>query len=243
MKGDQHIQGTWFTRLLITAIALQCVFIGLLVYYERESLKRDLSLMAKSEYMIEELFPGLSQDLMIVSRKTTDISKEVKGLQQQVAQMDDHLGAVERDVQKVGFQVGALDTTMRDFVNDTSGFLRGSSIIPYLLLVLLCLLGATVPLWGRLRAIRRNNLQASEPINLEATPLDTMIHRLGTLENLLKRMQTTGCAGAEPGPELRKLMEQTEQLIREARAEFVLLSSCSRSFDADTEETTPETLH
>lgn len=243
MKGDQGIQSTWCTRLLVTVIALQCVFIALLMYYERESFKRDNSLMGKSEYMIEELFPGLSQDLMIVSRKATDISKEVKGLQQQVAQVDDHLGAVERDVHKVGSQVGALDTTMRDFISDTSGFLKGSSLNLYLLVISLGLLGASIILFGKSRAVGNNSLQASEPIGLEASPLDTMIHRLDTLEALLKRMQTTDRTGPEPGPELRKLMEQTEQLIREARLEFVLLSSCGRSSDGDTEERPPETLH
>jgi hypothetical protein len=243
MEGDQGTHVRRFTRLLIAIIALQCGVIGMLVYYQRESLQRDLSLMSRSDHMIDELFPGLSQDVMIVSRQTTEIGKDVRGLQSQVSRVDERLSEVGQDIHGVGQQVGALDTTVKDFVGDKSGLIWGHALNPYVLIVLLAMLAASIPFWGRFYSRRQEEDTSHEGLSLNAGPFENVAQRLDTLQTLLERIQIANGNGAESGPELRSLMEQTERLIKDARVELIILSSCGTEAESDPEEPIPENLH
>lgn len=227
--------------LLILVMVLQAVAIGLAIRYAGEGLERDRTLLGRTGAMMDEVFPGLKEDLSGVSQKATEIQSGLSGLRTQVSQVDDRIGKVGRGVEEMDRKVAVLDENLNGFVGDKSGLIWGHALNPYLLVALLLALLAAIPLSFRY-IVKRRRLQASF---MEAVPdieKDAFTGRLDRLSHLVERIRVEENKSQAPGPELRRLMDETERLIRDARTELAQFSAVTKMLPEETEKNR-ERLH
>ncbi len=229
--------------LPITMIVLQVVAVVLLVFFERESLRRDQIIEDRTSTIIEDLFPALNRGVSEISDKASTISDNVIGLKGQVERVDERVGDVGREVTGVSAQVEDVDRNVKGFFSDKSGLIWGHSLNPYVLLGLLISLIVSMPLWCWILLRRRMSQQSFvlEPLQEEGT-LQSCSRRLDDLRNLLEKIHTAEQPAERPGPELRKLVEQTERVIQETRAALAILSQSTTLYPEETDRN-PEDLH
>jgi hypothetical protein len=227
--------------LLILVMVLQAVAIGLAIRYAGEGLKRDQTLLTRTGVMMDELFPGLKQDLSGVSRKTSEIKSDLSGLRNRVEQVDSRVGSLGMGVQEVDRKVAVLDKNISGFVGDKSGLIWGHSLNPYVLAgLLLAILGA-LPLSIRY-VVKRHRLKS--PVSEAGLDVDddSFTGRLDKLSHLVEKIRFEEGRSQGPGPELRRLMDETERLIREARSDLAQISAATKIVAEDTEKSR-ERLH
>jgi hypothetical protein len=242
MERAQGIYAKKSYWLLIGLVVLQATGVGLAIYFERENARRDLVLDQRTAAMIDDIFPELFQDLATVSRKASEIKQDVGDLKVQVSAVDDHVVGVGHKVLEVGRQVEDVNQNVYEYVQDRSGLVWGHSLNPYVLVVLLVSIAAGVPACGWFFAKARKH---EEPRQEEAPDLgsfEVFSLRLDRLHLLLERIHSSDDSSPLPRPELRKLVEETERLIEETRAELALFMH-STDGQYDDGEKNPESLH
>lgn len=216
--------------LLILLVVLQAVAIGLVIRFAADGMERDRTLLERTGAMMEEVFPGLRNDLSEVSKKTTEIQSGISGLRTQVSDVDQHVGRVGQEVTHVGGRVEGMNKNLTGFVKDRSGLIWGHSLNPYLLIGLLAAIAASVPLcvwfFGR-----RNGSQVPEQHAVPISSMESFSARLNKLSDIVHQIGTDNGKSIRPSPELERLMMETERLIDQARSE---LGSLVPSPPADT---------
>jgi hypothetical protein len=228
--------------LLIGLVILQSAVFGLVVYAERESSRRDQIIEQRTGAMVDELFPEILHDLSTVSQKASEIGHDVKDLKVQVAAVDDHLSDVGRDVNTVSTQVDGVNQSVTGFFGDKKGLIWGHSLNPYLLVGMLLAIAGSIPVCGWLFGRIRRERELRQALVADLGPLDGFSFRLDKLHGLLEKIRIAEEPSDRPGPELRRLVKETERLIAETRAELALIS-CSAVVDPDVVERNPENLH
>jgi len=217
---------------------LQLVAIYLVVNYAGESLKRDGTLLERTGAMMEEIFPGIRNDLSEVSQKATEIRKDVSGLKNQVSRVDEKVSEVAEGVSGVNRQVEVIDRSLAGFFGDKSGLIWGHSVNPYLLLSILAAIACSIPafVWVFSRK------QATKPPDVYQRPLpsDAFASRLDRLSGLVDRMLAEERHCPDTDPQLVRLMQETERLIHDTRKELAQLSGVNQSTQ---EEDRPENLN
>jgi hypothetical protein len=230
-------------RIKRAEIVLQGIAVFLLVFFERESIRRDQVIEDRTATMIDELFPALNRCVSEVSEKASTINGNVIDLKGQVARMDERVGDVGRSVASVGTQVEDVDRSVKGFFGDRSGLIWGHSLNPYVLIGLLISVVVSMPLWGWLLIRRTRTEQPLMPeAPFEEGTLQSCSKRLDDLHDLLEKIHTAEQPSAKPGPELRKLVEQTERVIQETRAALAILSQ-SAALYPEQNDRNPEDLH
>ncbi len=227
--------------LLIFVMILQAIAIGLAIRYAGEGLKRDQTLLARTGVMMDELFPGLKQDLSGVSRKASEIKSDLSGLRTRVEQVDGRVGSLGMGVQEVDRKVAALDKDLTGFVADKSGLIWGHSLNPYVLAALLLAILGAVPFCIRY-VVRQHRLTSPMPAAGLDVDEDSFTGRLDKLSHLVEKIRFEEGKSQNPGPELRRLMDETERLIREARSDLAQFSAATKVIAEDTEKSR-ERLH
>jgi hypothetical protein len=205
---------------------LQVTAIFALVHFAGESLKRDSTLLDRSAVMMEEVFPTMRSELSEISRNASEIRDEVSGLREQVSRVDDRGHEIAQGVSNLNRQVGGLDKGLSGLFGDKSGLIRGGALNPYVLMAILAVIACSIPVWLWVFARRGPEPCADqqEPI---ATPCDGFTDTLNRLAGLLDKALAADSNSTPHGPELRKLMEETEKLIEEARTELAWLAQTS----------------
>jgi len=229
--------------LLISMIALQGIAVVLLVFFARESIRRDQVIEGRTATMIDELFPALSRGVSEVSDKASTINGNVIDLKGQVARVDERVGDVGRGVASVSTQVEEVDRSVKGFFGDQAGLVWGHSLNPYVLLGLLISVIVSMPLWAwAFLRWRRTQQPFVQETPFEEGTLQSCSRRLDDLHDLLKQIHTAEQPPARPGPELRKLVEQTERVIQETRAALAILSQSTAQYPEQIDRN-PEDLH
>ena len=243
METERGVRSRGFHWLLILMIVLQGMAVVLLVVFERESIRRDQVIEDRTVTMIDELFPALNRGVSEVSDKASAINGNVIDLKSQVAKVDQRVAEVGRGVASVSTQVDDVDRSVKGFFGDNSGLIWGHSLNPYLLLGLLLSVVVSMPLWGWMFLRRRS---AEKPMlqdpSLGEGTLQSCSRRLDDLRDLLDRIHTAEQPTEKPGPELRRLVEQTERVIQETRAALAILSHSTALYPEETDRN-PEDLH
>jgi hypothetical protein len=237
--------GTYMKKsywLLIGLVVLQSAVLGLVVYAERESSRRDQVIEQRTGVMVDELFPEILRDLSTVSGKASEIGRDVKDLKVQVAAVDDHVSDVGRNVNSVSSQVEGVNKSVTGFFEDKKGLIWGHSLNPYVLIGMLLLIAAGIPLCGWLFGRIRKEREFQRELSADLGHLDGFSLRLDQLHGLLEKIRSTEKPSDAPGPELRKLVEDTERLIAETRAELALISR-NPFADPGVGDGNPEVLH
>ncbi len=228
--------------LLIGLVVLQSAVFGLVVYAERESSRRDQIIEQRTGAMVDELFPEILHDLSTVSQKASEIRHDVKDLKVRVAAVDDHLSDVGRNVNQVSNQVQGVSQSVTGFFEDKKGLIWGHSLNPYVLIGMLAVIAGSIPVCGWLFGRIRRERELRKELAADLGPLDGFSLRLDRLHGLIERIRIADEPSDTPGPELRRLVEETERLIAETRAELALISR-SAVVDPDVVERNPENLH
>lgn len=203
--------------LLAAIIVLQLIMCVAIVQYGRESAQKGSAILAHTEVMVDEMLPRIGRDLTGVSEKVSDIKGDVTQLRSQVDQVDRQVGQVNKEVSGLALALDAMSRTMLSFFYDTSGLIWGHSLNPYVTMALLVAILLSVPGCGMLFARRRRAREAAR-VSL-ATPAEQFSMKLDHLSKLMEQMreeQKFSAASAE----MQKLMEETERLIRDARADL-----------------------
>lgn len=227
--------------LLILVMVLQAVAIGLAIRYAGEGFRRDQIVLARTGAMMDEVFPGLKQDLSGVSQKASEIQSDLSGLRTQVSHVDSRVGNLGRGVEEVDRKIAVLDKNVAGFVGDKSGLIWGHSLNPYLLAALLSALLIAIPL--SLRYVVKRNRSKSSPLQPElALEDDSFSGRLDRLSHLVEKIRFEEGNSQSTGPELRRLMDETERLIREARTDLAQISAATK-VPAEEIEKNRERLH
>ncbi len=228
--------------LLIGLIVLQSAVFGLVVYAERESSRRDQVIEQRTGAMVDELFPEILHDLSTVSQKASEIGRNIKDLKVRVAAVDDHLSDVGRNVNKVNDRVEGVHQSVTGFFGDKKGLIWGHSLNPYILIGMLVVIAGSIPVSGWLFGRIRQERKLRQELKADLGPIDGFSVRLDKLHGLLEKIRVADEPADAPGPELRRLVEETERLIAETRAELALISR-SAVVDPDVVERNPENLH
>lgn len=205
--------------LIIVLIALQAAAIGLILRFTANTIERDKVLLDRTGAMMEEIFPGLKQDIGDVSRKATQIGKDISGLRDQVSRVDEHVGEVKDGVSQVGSRMEKMDSILTTFVGDTSGLIWGHSVNPYVLIALLTVIMAAIPTSTWLFA-RKRLAEASLVNKPPLSAAESLSVRLDNLHTLIERIRSHRTGQRSQSPELEKLMIETERLIRDARSDL-----------------------
>lgn len=230
-----------FYGLLILLTVLQAAAVGLVIRFAFDSSARERTLLERTGAMVNEILPSMKEDVAQVSQKTAEIGTEVAGVRSQVTRLDDRVGEVGAEVTHVGKTVDGLDRNLTGFVRDKTGVIWGHSLNPYLLAVLLIAMAVSIPLWGWFFATR---FRPATPLQQELFGRDepSLAGRLDKLARLVEKIRTENGKSVTPPPELQKLMEETEQLILEARIELAQLSHDAQS-NPELCGVTPDKLH
>lgn len=228
--------------LTIGVVGLQLAVVGLVVYADRQSARRDQVIEQRTAAMIEDVFPEMFRDLGSISQKTSEIGRGVKDLKTRVADMDEHLSEVGRNVNKVSGQVEGVNQSVTSFFQDKSGLIWGHSLNPYVLIAMLLVIAASIPVCGWLFGKIRQERDLRKELTAELGGLDGFSLRLDRLHGLLERIRIAEEPSEGQRPELRKLVEETERLIAETRAELALMSRNPLS-DSEGLDRNHENLH
>jgi hypothetical protein len=230
---------TPFNGLLAGIIVLQLIMLGVVVRYGNDSARRDTTLLERTEVMVDDMLPRIHQDLSGVSEKVTDIKGDVTLLRRQVDQVDQQVGMVNKGVSGIALQLDAMSQTMLSFFYDTSGLIWGHSLNPYVMMALLLAILLSVPGFGVLFA-RRRRAQAAAAVYAEI-PADQITKKLDDLSKLIQQMREEQKT-SEASVEMKRLMEETERLIRDARANLMLAEE-KGELEAGEPARTSETIH
>jgi hypothetical protein len=227
--------------ILILMVALQVGAIGMAIYYGKQSVTANRVLLERTGVMTEEIFPGMRKDLGEVSEKASEIRKEVAGLKTAVGRVEERVGNVDRGVGEVGRAVGGMNQTLTGFIQDRAFLIWGHSLNPYLLLGILVLIAISIPLSGllfsRARARRAALIGATMPSNVEA-----FSQRLGHISELIEKILAEDEKAPQANAEIRRLMQETERAVADARAELVILAQ-QPGFPSEEAEGLKRTLH
>lgn len=226
--------------LLALVVLLQAVAIGLVIRFEAVKEKRDVALLDRTALMLNDIFPGIRQDLSVISEKASEIKKEVLDVQDSVSRVDERVGQVGQDVVGVGGQMDGLNRKVTGFFQDRSGLIWGHSLNPYVLAGLLLLVLLSVPVSGWVFTRKHRSPAPARKDIVIVSRTEGHPASSGCPEGFSTRQGTNGYA--EVGPELRKIMEQTERLIDHVRSDG---TRARRQFkqDSNREPVNPDMLH
>mgnify|MGYP005855969843 FL=1 len=202
-------------KLVILLIVLQAAAIGLVLRFAADSVERDNTLLDRTGTMMDQVFPGIKQEIGEVAQKATEIKSDISRLSTQVAKVDEHVGEVGHGVSRVQTQVQKMDNSLTGFVDDRSGLMWGHSLNPYLLFGGILILIALVPASGWLFGRKRS----TEPAKSVARVSESFSAKLDRLSTLVQDIRKEGETD-RPSAELERLMIETERLIREARLDL-----------------------
>jgi hypothetical protein len=234
MRGDSgRLKKLYFVGISI--LIVQVCSVGIIFFYGSDILEKNTNVLKHTSAMTGEVLPGLKQDVGEVIDSTRDIKAGVRGLGRQVAQVGRRVESVEQNVESIGKNVDTVSVGMAAFIQDRVGLIWGHSLNPYVLTGLLLLIVAMIPITGRMFR-RRDRTRTQPEIAAEA-----FTKKLEDLTALVRRINVTG-DGSQPGPELRRIMHETERLINDARAELTNISGETRP-EKDENIPNPGLLH
>lgn len=176
-----------FYGLLGAIIVLQLIMISVIVRYASESERRDTTLLERTGIMVDEMLPGIRQDLSGVSEKVSDIKGDVTLLRRQVDQVDQQVGRVSKGVTGVSQALDAMSRSMLSFFYDTSGLIWGHSLNPYVTMALLVAILLSVSGFGVLFARRRKAQVAA--VAHAAVPGALFSKKLDDLSKLMQQIR------------------------------------------------------
>jgi hypothetical protein len=214
--------------LMALVIILQAIAIGLTLRFEGDKQKRDGALLDRTSIMLSDIFPSIQSELALVSQTATEIKKEALGLKESVAKMDQHVGEVGRDVLQANGRMESVAQQFMSFVQDKSGLIWGHSLNPYVLALLLGIILLAIPACSWFFWRRNNSPVPAEEIavpveaELPGIPADQGEHDEPVLCEPINRYIFVG-------PELKKVMDETERMIAAARHENASMHRKQRS--------------
>ncbi|AFM25409.1 hypothetical protein [Desulfomonile tiedjei] len=204
--------------LMALVVILQAIAIGLTLRFEGDRQKRDGALLDRTSVMLSDIFPSIQSELALVSQTATEIKKEALGLKESVAKMDQHVGDVGRDVLQASSRMENIAQQFTSFFQDKSGLIWGHSLNPYVLALLLGIILLAIPACSWL-FWRRNN--SPEPAEETAVPVEVELPEIPA--DRVKSDEPVLCEPTDRyifvGPELKKVMDETERMIVAARHE------------------------
>lgn len=236
----ENRQGKLFA-ILILLVALQAGAIGMAIYYGTQSVATNRVLLERTGVMTEETFPSMRKDLGEVSQKASEIRSEVAGLKTAVDRVEERVGNVDRGVGEVGRAVGGLNKTLIGFVQDRTSLIWGHSLNPYVLLGILILIAAGILLSGLLFSKARAR-RAAPLGNAIQENMESFSQRLSHISELIEKIRTEDEKAPRANPELRRLMQETERAVADARAELATLAQRT-GFASEEAEGLKRTLH
>jgi len=204
--------------IIAVMLVLQVITLGAAIKYGSESAQRDTTLLERADTMVQEMLPGIHKDLTGVSNTVTDIKGDVTLLRKQVDQVDHHVGQVGTAVSRVSGELEGMNQSMMAFFKDVSGLIWGHSLNPYVLMALLITILLSVPVFGAIYSRRR--LREATVSDVAAVPATTLFaQRLHSLSQLIEQMREQQ-KSPQDASEMKRLMEETERLVREAQADL-----------------------
>jgi uncharacterized protein YoxC len=228
--------------LLILLGILQIAGVALLIYFSTESFKREQSLLDRTAEMMEIALPGIKHEVGDVSKKASEIKSDISGLRNQVSNLDERVGEVKNGVSAVGLQVEHIDNSVTGFVQDTSGIVWGHSVNPYLLLGVLAILLLSIPVWGYFYS-RKGLRHQAETVDTSKRPAEGLSSKLDKLTVVLESIRREQERSQTSGPDIARLLQQTERLLSEAREELAQIDGQKTRLSDQEPERTPEKLH
>jgi hypothetical protein len=199
-------------------VVLQAVAIGLTLRFEGDRQKRDGALLDRTSVMLSDIFPSIRSELALVSQTASEIKREALGLKESVAKIDRHVGEIGRDVLQASGRMESIAQQFTRFFQDKTGWIWGHSLNPYVLALLLVSILFAIPVCSWLFSRRSNS---SAPAEETSVP-----EELKSAEIPPDRVNPDESACCDPmnryifvGPELKKIMDETERMIDAARHE------------------------
>ncbi len=222
--------------IVVLMVVLQATAIGLVIKYGGAILIRDTAILKNTSNLVNESVPGIQSDLAMINRNTSDTKMDVMGLRNQVSSLSTQVNEVGRGIHDVDNGVKGIAAGAEKFFNDRSGWIWGHSLNPYLLMILLTIIAVSLPAVGWLLYKRRSDF---EPPAEELLLMESFTRRLDNLSELVEKLRADE-ASAITNSELRRIMEETERLINDARSE---LGAVSEQMKASKEMDRPRLLH
>jgi hypothetical protein len=201
-------------------ILLQVAAIAFTIRYGNDILFRDKLILDHTSSLVNEAVPSMQSDLTEVARGTSEIRLDVQGIRNKVTAVGERVSEISHDIQGVSKGIDELSTNTNSFFTNKSGLIWGHSLNPYILITLLVCLMVSVPTCAWF--IYRQRIKDESPLE-ERSHAEIFTRRLDTLSELMERIRTEEL-NIENGVELRKIMEETERLINDARSELGLLT-------------------
>ncbi len=206
--------------LMALLVILQTAGIAFFIHYGDAILSRDSAILQQTSSLVNDAVPGLQSDVSSVSRNTSEIKMDIMGLKNHVLSMGERVNEVGRSVNEVGKELDGLNTSANGFFQNRSGLIWGHSLNPYVLISLLALITVSIPACAWLLYKRKPDFrpQLEEQIAAEA-----FTRKLDNLSEIMGRLRVEEVNNMTD-LELRRIMEETERLINDARAELGALS-------------------
>ncbi len=239
MDREKEVQMQRMTWLVGALAILQVVVICLVIRFGFETLGRDRTLLARTETMLEEIFPGLKKDLGDVSGKASEIKEGVSALRTQLSGVEELMNLVGSEVSEVNRGVQAVDRNLNGYVNDKSGLIWGHALNPYLLLALLAAAILCGPVWAFISVKHIKRLTAGRTVAPDSVleKIQGVSDRLDALSLLVQRLEEQGEGSSHDGKELKDLVEETNRLIASTRNELATLTAQSENQEKSALET------
>jgi hypothetical protein len=222
--------------LMALMVVFQAAGMALLVYYGADILSRDRSILAHTSTLVNDVAPGLQSDVASVSRSAAEIKMDVMGLRNHVLSVGERVNEVGRSVNHVSKDLDGLNKTANDFIQNRSGLIWGHSLNPYVLISLLGFIIVSIPICAWLLYKRRADIQ---PQLEEQIAAEAFTRRLDDLSEIMGRLRAEDMNNMTD-LELKRIMEETERLIQDARTELGVLSD---KFRDSSEEDGARLLH
>jgi hypothetical protein len=215
-KRPQNIRALYGFMALV--VILQAVAIGLTLRFEGDRQKRDGALLDRTSVMLSDIFPSIRSELALVSQTASEIKREALGLKESVAKIDEHVGEIGRDVLQASGRMESVAQQFTRFFQDKTGWIWGHSLNPYVLALLLVIILLAIPACGWFFS-RRNN----SPAPAEETIVPAQVEPAEIPADWVKPDEPAYCDTMDRyifvGPELKKVMDETERIIDAARHE------------------------
>jgi methyl-accepting chemotaxis protein len=231
----------WILGLLAVLVVLQAAALTLVLRFGIDSARREHAVLNNTDMVLNRSLPAIKNDISEVSGNTTRILGGVIDIKRQVAQVDRHVGDVGAKVSEVGSAVNRVDGSLTEYING-SGSLRDLRLSWYVVVALLLAALAGLGWYIGVERRRRSLSVDTVPQTLTGVPgmFSEVSRKLDDLSVRIDEIRALHDPSLSQPRELRQLMDETEQFIRETRDELNRLSrEGSRSVDKASEDSDP----